>query len=114
LVVQVTTTLGTIMQELINLPWIEPKLIIYFVRMLEAFGRFVGRVRPTCGPQLLLRLFAFLESLPVSYEFEKCGTVQKDDNNSARQKVRPYRLPITTSEVRTSDEYNRRFYLTPI
>ena len=75
------------MQQLLGLTWAEPKLVYYYVRLLEAFGRFVGRVQRNAGPQLLLRLFSLLETMPVCHEAEGGPSEQWKDNYTARQKV---------------------------
>lgn len=37
-----------------------------YVRILEGFGHFVGKVCPDSGRQLLMRMFDLLEKLPVT------------------------------------------------
>jgi hypothetical protein len=63
----VRTTLAALLQQLLALRWLEPKLVLHYVRYLESFGTFVGKVQLDAGPPVVSKLFELLEALPVSH-----------------------------------------------
>jgi hypothetical protein len=64
---EVRAAMGSLLQQLLGLQWLEPKLIFHYVRYLESFGKLVGKVQLDAGPAVASRLFGLLEVLPVSH-----------------------------------------------
>ncbi|KAK3278182.1 hypothetical protein CYMTET_13864, partial [Cymbomonas tetramitiformis] len=76
--------LEQLMQQLLALQWREPRLLTVYVRLLEAFGRFVAYVCSEAAAPLLLRLFALLEAMPMEPRGPRRDMTE---NAVARQRV---------------------------